>query len=514
MNIANWLQAAALEHGARPAVFTGSRLHASYRDFARRAAGVAKWLQRDYGLAAGDRVALFARNRAEYLELLYAAWWLGAVAVPINPKLHPKEVSWIADNAGASIIFTDRLGDLPAGHLPSGCRHLEIDGPGYAAACEAPGPWAPPAQLAADALAWLFYTSGTTGRPKGVMLSHRNLVAMGLCYAVDVETVQAGDGMLYAAPMSHGAGLYHVLYVRKAARHIVPESRGFEPAEILSLAEQTGPLSLFAAPTMIKRLVEQARASGHDGRGIKTIIYGGAPMYLADLEDALSVLGQRFVQIYGQGESPMTITALSREVIADAAHPERAARLASVGTAQSCMELRVVDAALQSVPSCTDGEVLVRGNAVMQGYWRNASATAETLVDGWLRTGDIGRLDQAGFLTLTDRSKDVIISGGSNIYPREVEETLARHPGVREVAVVGAPSAQWGEEVVAFVVSRPGATLAPEELDAWCRGEMASFKKPKRYVFHEELPKNSYGKILKTALREALRGAEPTAQSP
>ncbi|WYX53602.1 hypothetical protein WJ977_30020 [Achromobacter xylosoxidans] len=148
----------------------------------------------------------------------------------------------------------------------------------------------------------------------------------------------------------------------------------------------------------------------------------------------------------------------------------------------------------------------------MQGYWRNDPATAETLVDGWLRTGDIGRLDHSGFLTLTDRSKDVIISGGSNIYPREVEETLARHPGVREVAVVGAPSAQWGEEVVAFVVSRPGATLAPEELDAWCRGEIASFKKPKRYVFHEELPKNSYGKILKTALREALRSAEPGGQ--
>ena len=226
-------------------------------------------------------------------------------------------------------------------------------------------------------------------------------------------------------------------------------------------------------------------------------------MYAADFIQALDALGPKFAQIYGQGESPMTISAMRGELIGDREHPQWGARIASVGTAQSCIELRIVDEDLRDAPLGTHGEVLVRGRTVMQGYWRNSQATQETLVDGWLRTGDIGYLNEAGFLTLTDRSKDVIISGGTNIYPREVEEVLSRHPDVFEVAVVGSPHPEWGEEVVAFVVSRKGVSVDAATLEAWCRAEIASFKKPKRYVFCQDLPKNSYGKILKTALREA-----------
>jgi long-chain acyl-CoA synthetase len=311
--------------------------------------------------------------------------------------------------------------------------------------------------------------------------------------------------------MSHGAGMYAFPHVLVGARHVVPESRGFEPAEILALSAVHRNVSMFAAPTMVKRLVDHTAATGADPSGIKTLVYGGGPMYAADIERAMAVMGPRFVQIYGQGESPMTITALSRAHLLDRAHPRHAARIASVGVAHSCVEVRVADHEARPVPAGTPGEVLVRGETVMAGYWRNPEATARTLRAGWLFTGDVGALDEDGFLTLLDRSKDLIISGGSNIYPREVEEVLLTHPAVAEVSVVGAPNADWGEEVVAFVVLRPGAQADEAALDRTCLEAIARFKRPKRYLFVESLPKNNYGKVLKTALRERLATKHPPA---
>ncbi|MDN5842463.1 MAG: AMP-binding protein, partial [Alcaligenaceae bacterium] len=239
--------------------------------------------------------------------------------------------------------------------------------------------------------------------------------------------------------------------------------------------------------------------------GLHAIVYGGGPMYAADLIQALNAFGPVFAQIYGQSESPMTITAMRKELIADRKGPNWEARIGSVGTAQSCMEVRVVDKEFKDLLVGEHGEVIVRGPAVMAGYWNNDEATRRALVDGWLCTGDIGFLDADGFLTLTDRSKDVIISGGSNIYPREVEEVIAQHPDVAEVAVVGAPHPDWGEEVVAFIVARAGSELDDAVLKAWCQSEIASFKKPRRYIFSQDLPKNSYGKVLKTELRERAK---------
>jgi len=324
---------------------------------------------------------------------------------------------------------------------------------------------AQPLALEPHQLAWLFYTSGTTGRPKGVMLTHENLTQMALCYAMDVDELSPDDACFYAAPMSHGAGLYNLMFVRVGARHVVPESRGFDGTEILDLAGKVGNLVMFAAPTMIKRLVAQAQKVGSSGEGIKSIIFGGGPMYAADLIEALDVLGPKFIQVYGQGESPMTITTVPRAIINDREHPDWLQRLGSVGVAQSCIELRVVDQDMKDVPVGACGEVIVRGPVVTQGYWRNPKATAETVVDGWLHTGDIGYLNADGLLTLTDRSKDVIISGGTNIYPREVEEVLARHPKVFEVAVLGVPHDEWGEEVVAVIVTRDGQDIDSAELD-------------------------------------------------
>ncbi len=505
MNIAQWLQARALLTPDAPALFSGSELKADYRQFAAQASGLAESLRRDYGIQQGDRIALYMPNRIELLVLMYAVWWAGAVVVPINYKLHAKEAAWIAENAQASLLFSDQGQSMSEVGLPEGCMELGVDTSTVRAMLEYKKMLSAPAALAPHTLAWLFYTSGTTGRPKGVMLTHDNLVAMSLCYTVDVDNVSTDDAILYAAPMSHGAGLYNFVFVRLGARHVVPESRGFDSAEILDLGKRLGGLSMFAAPTMVKRLISVAKAAGSDGEGIKSIVCGGAPMYAADFVEALDAFGPKFMQIYGQGESPMTITAMRREVIADRTHPQWHERLASVGSPQACIEVRIVDEKLCDVPAGTHGEVLVRGITVMQGYWRNSEATQDTLVDGWLRTGDIGFLDEAGFLTLTDRSKDVIISGGSNIYPREVEEVLLRHPHVFEAAVVGSPHADWGEEVVAFVVASSGAQLDAAELEAWCKAEIASFKKPKRYVFCPELPKNSYGKVLKTVLRDKAR---------
>jgi long-chain acyl-CoA synthetase len=228
-------------------------------------------------------------------------------------------------------------------------------------------------------------------------------------------------------------------------------------------------------------------------------------MYTADIRDAIATMGQRFVQIYGQGESPMTITSLSRALHADVDHPRYLLRLASVGPAQSVMQLRITGADGKPLPTGETGEVEVRGPAVMLGYWNNDKANAETLKDGWLRTGDVGRLDADGFLTLSDRSKDVIISGGSNIYPREVEEALLTHPAVREVSAIGVPEPDWGEVVVACVVLEPGAAADDAALDAHCLTAIARFKRPKRYVYLPALPKNNYGKVLKTELREMMR---------
>jgi len=232
-------------------------------------------------------------------------------------------------------------------------------------------------------------------------------------------------------------------------------------------------------------------------------------MYVEGIRRALATMGPRFVQIYGQGESPMTITALSRAHLADALHPRWAERIASVGVAQTLVEVRVVDDDGRDLPAGETGEVVVRGDTVMAGYWKNAEATEQALRDGWLWTGDLGALDDDGFLTLKDRSKDLIISGGSNIYPREVEEVLLRHPRVREVSVVGRRDAQWGEAVVAFVVCDGGA-VDSGELDALCLAHIARFKRPREYRFVDALPKNNYGKVLKTALREQLQREDAT----
>ena len=507
MNIAHLFIRAGRGQAERPAIARGTEALVTWGELVRRAAVMAGRLRDVHGLQPGDRVGLVMTNCPEYVELLLAGWYAGLTLVPVNARLHPRELAYILDHAGARLCFaTPDLIDA-VGPIETGVQALErvIEVGGQDDRALRRGDPVALTEVEPDALAWLFYTSGTTGRPKGAMLSHRNLLAMTLSYFADVDQIAPGDAILHAAPMSHGSGLYILPHAAKAACQIVPASGGFDPAEVFELLDCHRGVTLFGAPTMVRRLARHplARRSGHPG--LKTIVYGGGPMYQADLEHAQAMFGDRLAQIYGQGESPMCITALDKRAHADDGHPRHRERLASVGTAQTVVEVRVADGADRPLPAGEPGEVLVRGQSVMRGYWQDPEASATTLRGGWLHTGDLGVMDADGFLTLRDRAKDLIISGGSNVYPREVEEALLEHPAVQEVAVVGQADPEWGEAVVAFVVTADGKPGAAAELDTHCLARIARFKRPKAYRFVAALPKNAYGKVLKTELRKALR---------
>ena len=495
MNIAHWLDRAARAQPDLPAVALGHRVFADYRRLGGRAAAIAAGLARA-GLVPGDRVAVAAQNCAEYLEIMFGAWHGGFAIVPVNAKLHVAEIAWILEHSGARVAFVS--GDLAAGlggAAPQSLAELiVIASPAYDRLIAAePAPLMP---RAPSDLAWLFYTSGTTGRPKGAMLGHRNLMAMSLSYLTDIDPTLAGDCLLHAAPLSHGSGLYSMAHVCRMALNIVPESGGFDSEEVMRAFGHWPGISMFAAPTMIRRLIDCP--ANADLANIRTIIWGGAPMHVADILRALDRFGPCFAQIYGQGESPMTISFLSKADIAANDHPDWHRRLGTAGIAASVVEIRIAGPGDdEPLPAGETGEILARGDPVMSGYWQDEAASAAALKGGWLHTGDVGFLDADGYLTLNDRSKDVIISGGSNIYPREIEEVLLAHPGVREVSVIGRQDPEWGEVAVAYVVGE----AAPDALDTLCLERIARFKRPKDYVFLSALPKNNYGKILKTELR-------------
>jgi long-chain acyl-CoA synthetase len=473
----------------------------TYRQFADRIGRLAGGLA-ERGLAPGDRVMLFIENCAEFLELMFACWTAGLCAVPVNARLHPREIEHIANDSGARLVVA-----TPA--LASGLAVLQqpavvTGSDDYAALLTSDAPLRPIEGAPTDR-AWLFYTSGTTGRPKGAVLTHRNLLFMSHCYYADIDALDERDANLHAGPLSHGAGLYALPHLLRGGHQVVLPH--FDVDAVLDALQRRSRVSLFAAPTMLTRLVHAPAVAAADLSNLRTIFYGGGPMYVADLERALQLFGPRLYQLYGQGESPMTITGLTKRMHADDAHPRWRERLGSCGVPRTGVLVKVVDEHDRELPPGEIGEIVTRSDCVMEGYWENPAATAETLRGGWLHTGDLGSFDEDGFLTLRDRSKDMIISGGSNIYPREIEEVLLRHPDLIEASVVGRPHPEWGEEVVAFVVARPGAEIASAALDRLCLDHIARFKRPRHYRFIEALPKNNYGKVLKTDLRRVLTEA-------
>jgi long-chain acyl-CoA synthetase len=503
MNIGSFLVASARSFPDRPAISVGDELYARYSDFFERVTRLAAGLRALPGVKPGDCIGMAMKNCQQYLEVMYATWHAGLCAVPINAKLHPREFAYILENSGARYCFATADLAQALAALASEVQTLDrvicVEDREYDVLFEQS-----PLDLQAvesEDPAWLFYTSGTTGKPKGATLTHRSLAAMTYRYYADIDYLTEADCMLHGAPLSHGGGLYALPHVAKASHQVIPASHGFDPGEIIGLTSVYDSMTFFAAPTMLTRLVGHPQIGSARLDAIRTIFYGGAPMYVEDLKRALDTIGPRLIQAYGQGEMPNTITYLPKRMHTDRAHPRYEERLASVGIARTGVEVRIVDPQGRDVAPGEIGEVTARSDVCMTGYWNNASATAQSLRDGWLFTGDLGLMSEDGFLTLKDRSKDLIISGGSNIYPREVEEVILLHPKVLEVSVIGRKHADWGEEVVAFVVPRDGANIDTAELDQVCLDHIARFKRPKQYIMIDALPKNNYGKVLKTELR-------------
>lgn len=489
LNLFALLDQAAARLGDRGAVYSGEQQRHTWAQLRDRALRLAASFG---GLSApGARIAVASENCPEIVELMFGIWAAERVFVPINYKLHPREMAQILDDAGTTRVFASAK--IAEGLTPVTGVPIEVIGTQTYESRLRTTALTPPSNTDPSALAWLFYTSGTTGRSKGAMLSHRNLMAMTVAHLADFDDPDQNCSLIHGAPMSHGSGLYVPPYVLRGARQVVPASGAFEPDEFLDLCENHPGCSAFLAPTMVQRLVQTGRSCP---RNLKTVVYGGGPMYVDSLKKAMAAFGPIFVQLYGQGEAPMTITGLRRADHLDADD----ATLGSVGYARSGVDVAVRAADGQPAAVGEIGEIVCRGDVVMSGYWQNPDATAATVEDGWLHTGDMGSFDANGFLTLRDRSKDVVISGGSNIYPREVEEVLIEHPGVTEACVVGAPDEEWGEIVVAFIAGSASAA----ELDEHLLERIARFKRPKRYEFVDEIPKNSYGKVLKRELRERL----------
>ncbi|GJD51715.1 Long-chain-fatty-acid--CoA ligase [Methylobacterium crusticola] len=499
MNIASVLANTARAQGDDPAVFLGERPVWTYREMARRAAALGGGFRRRFGVTRGDHVLLWGPNSPEYLEVMFAAWFAGAAIVPVNVALHQREVASIAENCGAKTCFVPmaKIGALEA-CMTSG-PHVRILPLERTALHDLHGDECDHAEIDISDTAWIFYTSGTTGRPKGARLSHQSLLAMALAYLADVDFVSAQDSFFHLAPQSHAAGLLMLPHVMKGARNVVPDPAGFDPDEVCRLTRVFGSVTSFMSPTMLRRFIASPALDAHVIAGTRTILCGGAPLYVEDMKRALSVLGPKVWNGYGQGESPCTISALPKAWLADTSHPDFERRLASVGIARSGLEIAVWQE--DGPPSRTgEGEIAVRGPIVMSGYWGNEEATAAAMRDGWLLTGDLGVIDADGLLTLKGRTKELIISGGSNIYPREVEEVLLRHPGVAEVAVIGAPDPKWGEKAVAYIVARDESEVTAADLDTLCLSNIARFKRPKEYRFVPTLPKNNAGKILRGEL--------------
>jgi acyl-CoA synthetase (AMP-forming)/AMP-acid ligase II len=509
MNVGELLTKSARTFPENLALVYGDR-KLSYAQFNSRVNKLANALAA-LGVKQGDNVAVLQYNYPETLESIFACFKAGCGAVPINFRLHPKEFAFIIDHSDARTVilsaeFNEAVLDIRES-IPK-VRHLITlsDAKGelldYETLISAESEQYMAVDVEPDDLAWLFYTSGTTGMPKGAMLTHRNLVAMTMNFYADIcPGFGYNEAILHAAPLSHGSGLYALPNIGKAAVNVILESKSFDPELVFKSIEAYRITNMFAAPTMVKLMADNPAVDRYDHSSMKALNYGGAPMLVEDLKKAMEKLGPCLVQLFGQGESPMTITYLPHTDHVLEGTPGQMERLASAGIPRTDVEVKILGPGDAELPPGDTGEIVTRSDLVMNGYWRNPEATQDTIRNGWLHTGDMGYMDDKGYLFIMDRSKDMIISGGENIYPREIEEVLVRHPAVREVAVIGIPDPKWGEAIKAIVSLVEGESVSEDELINFCKDNIASYKKPKSVAFVDELPKNNYGKILKRELR-------------
>ncbi|MFC3884945.1 class I adenylate-forming enzyme family protein [Bacillus songklensis] len=449
---------------------------------------------KSYHLKKGDRVAVLMSNRSEHIESDCAAALGGFIKVPLDYRLHPKELTYIIENSGAKLLIGEKEWihkiDLDIPKLEVGDKYecwLQRQSDDYPKS-EA---------VQEDDVFVIMYTSGTTGRPKGGMLSHRNMIAGALSLALACE-VMTEDVIGHAASLTHGSNfLSHIAWIFGLTQVVFNK---FDPKEFIDDLEREKVSVLFLVPAMIDLMIQDPDFDPKKLGHVKSINMAGAPIAAAKLQKALELLGPKLIQTYGQVEAPMVITTMPRH--------ELGKRLESCGIAGPFVETKVVDENGKKAAPGELGEVVCRGSLVMKGYWSNPGATLDTIKNGWLHTGDVGWMDEQGYLHLVDRKKDVVISGGMNIYPREIEEVLNKHDGVKETCVIGVPDDKWGERLIAYIVGNGTCEVTEEELMKLCSRHLAAFKKPKELYIVDRLPKSPYGKILKRELRK-LYGTVP-----
>lgn len=489
----------------RPAIIWRERAWtwAEFSERVQRAAGALA--QR--GVQHGDRVLLHARNSNAVLETMFASWMLGAVWVPTNFRLTPPEVAYLAQSSGATVhIFDDAFPDHAAAARaanPNARLHCSIGE--WDALAASNTRLERPADVDRDHPAWFFYTSGTTGRPKAGVLTHGQMeyvICNHLCDLLPATTEQ--DVSLVVAPLSHGAGIHALAQVARGAASVLLSGERLDCEEAWQLVERHHVTNMFTVPTILTMLTRHDAVDRYGHLSLRYVIYAGAPMYRSDQQHALRKLGKVLVQYFGLGEVTGNIT-----VLPPALHSvDDDMKVGSCGFPRTGMELAILDLDGTYLPPGTTGEICVRGPAVFAGYYNNPEATEQAMRFGWFHTGDLGHVDEQGFVYITGRASDMYISGGSNVYPREIEEALLTHPSIVEACVVGMPHEKWGECGVAVLVLAEGAQATESELLALLDGKLARYKWPTRFAFWSELPKSGYGKVVK---RDVKRLLEETA---
>lgn len=490
-------------------IFEGQRL--TYLEFRDRVTGLARALLH-LGLKPGDRVAILLENCHQYGEMYFAIPSAGMVAVPLNYRLSGRELAYILNHSEAKVLLVGSeylaVAESIRGTLPHLRRLICVDGPAGERQYEDLLKGKPDGdidpQVREGDVACLMYTSGTTGVPKGAMLTHRNLLEASVNIVFSFHYIERGDITLVFAPLYHvAASSIMRAYAYMGATSVF--MRSFDPAAVLETIQRERVTAFWAAPTMINMLLQVSNLRDYDLSSLRLISYAAAPMPVQLLKRAMEAFKVPFVQCFGMTETSPSGTVLSWEdhIVDEKGHG--AQRLLSIGKEMLNVQVRVIREDGSQVDPGEVGEIVIKGDTVMMGYWKMPRETAEVLKEGWYYTGDLGTTDEDGYFYIVDRKKDMIISGGENIYSREVEEALYAHPAVLEAAVIGVPDDLWGESVKAIVVLKPGCTATEAELIEHCKAGLASYKKPKSVSFLEALPKNASGKTLKTLLREKYR---------